>query len=98
MNEIKIPAVGESIGEVAIGSWLKNEGDAVAKDENVVVIESDKATLELASPAAGVLAEIRRHAGETAAVGEVIGRIEASQRSDTETVHHSKAQPQTGTP
>jgi 2-oxoglutarate dehydrogenase E2 component (dihydrolipoamide succinyltransferase) len=97
MNEIKIPALGESVGEVAIGSWLKNEGDAVAKDENVVVIESDKATLELTAPAAGVLAEIRRHAGETAAVGEVIGRIEVSQRSDTEAVHHSKAQPQTGT-
>ena len=95
MDEIKVPAVGESVGEVAIGSWLKNEGDAVARDENVVVIESDKATLELASPAAGVLKEIRRQAGETVAVGEVIGRIEATQGPQTATIRDSKAKPET---
>jgi len=76
MTEIRIPAVGESIGEVEIGAWLKNEGDTVAKDENLVVIESDKATLELASPASGVVAQIRRRAGESVAIGEVIGVIE----------------------
>lgn len=74
--ELKIPAVGESITEVEIGDWLKREGDAVAKDENVVAIESEKATVELPAPEAGTLAKILKKKGEVARVGEVIAHLE----------------------
>ncbi|MDX1950999.1 MAG: 2-oxoglutarate dehydrogenase complex dihydrolipoyllysine-residue succinyltransferase [Verrucomicrobiota bacterium] len=74
--EIKVPAVGESITEVEIGQWLKNEGDSVAKDENIVIIETEKATMELPAPAAGVLGKILKTKGATATIGELIGQID----------------------
>ncbi|MDB6125963.1 MAG: 2-oxoglutarate dehydrogenase, subunit, dihydrolipoamide succinyltransferase [Pedosphaera sp.] len=74
--ELKVPAVGESITEVEIGEWLKPEGATIAKDENVVSLESEKATVELPSPAAGKLTKILKQKGQTAAVGEVIGYLE----------------------
>ena len=74
--ELKVPSVGESITEVEIGQWLKREGEPVAKDENVVVIESEKTTLELPSPAGGSIAKILKQKGQTATVGEVIGYLE----------------------
>jgi 2-oxoglutarate dehydrogenase E2 component (dihydrolipoamide succinyltransferase) len=76
--ELKVPAVGESITEVEIGEWRKAKGDAVQKDETVVVIESEKATVELPSPVAGKIIEILKRKGETASIGEVIGRMEES--------------------
>lgn len=75
--DLKVPEVGESITEVEISEWLKSEGDSVAKDENLAVIETDKVTLELAAPAEGILTKILKGQGERAAVGEVIGHIEA---------------------
>jgi 2-oxoglutarate dehydrogenase E2 component (dihydrolipoamide succinyltransferase) len=75
--DLKVPEVGESITEVEISEWLKSEGDSVAKDENLAVIETDKVTLELAAPAEGILTKILKGKGERAAVGEVIGHIEA---------------------
>jgi 2-oxoglutarate dehydrogenase E2 component (dihydrolipoamide succinyltransferase) len=74
--ELKVPSVGESITEVEIGQWLKNEGDAVTANDNLVVIESEKTTLELPSPAAGALKKILKRKGETAKVGEVIGYLD----------------------
>src|SRR4051794_7971482 len=74
--ELKIPEVGESVREVQIGRWLKREGDAVALDENIVELETDKASMELPAPSAGVLAQILKHEGDTVAVGEVIGYLE----------------------
>src|SRR5688500_13271409 len=74
--ELKVPSVGESITEVEIGQWLKNEGDAVSANDNLVVIESEKTTLELPSPAAGALKKILKRKGETAKVGEVIGYLD----------------------
>ncbi|MGH7828807.1 MAG: 2-oxoglutarate dehydrogenase complex dihydrolipoyllysine-residue succinyltransferase [Candidatus Binatia bacterium] len=76
MIELKIPEVGESITEVEIGEWLKFEGERVEKDENVVVIETEKVTVELPAPAAGIVTGILKRSGEKAGVGEVIGRIE----------------------
>ena len=70
--EITVPALGESITEVEIGQWLKAEGDTVAKDENLVVIESSKATLELPSPIAGVMGKILKPKGSVVQIGEVI--------------------------
>ena len=71
--ELKVPEVGESITEVQIGPWKKQEGDVVALDETVVEIESDKATVELPAPMAGTITRILKAAGEQATVGEVIG-------------------------
>ena len=74
--ELKVPEVGESITEVQIGPWKKQEGDVVALDETVVEIESDKATVELPAPLAGTITRILKAAGEQATVGEVIGLME----------------------
>jgi 2-oxoglutarate dehydrogenase E2 component (dihydrolipoamide succinyltransferase) len=74
--DLKVPSVGESITEVEIGQWLKAEGDSVEKDENIVVIESEKATLELPAPATGTLVKISYKKGDTVKVGESIGQIE----------------------
>ncbi len=59
-----------------IGDWLKQEGDAVKKDENVVVIETDKATVEIAAPAAGRLSKIVKQKGERVSVGDIVGYLE----------------------
>lgn len=88
--ELKVPAVGESITEVEIGDWLKAEGAAVAKDEPVAVIETEKATVELPAPAAGKLAKVLKKTGETAKVGEIIGYLEAA---NTEPVTDTKPAP-----
>lgn len=74
--ELKVPEVGESITEVMIGVWKKRAGDAVTRDESVVEIESDKATVELPAPAVGTVTKILKGAGEKAVVGEVIGYME----------------------
>src|SRR5438552_1945221 len=74
--ELKIPEVGESITEVEIGGWLKNQGDHVEKDESVVSLESEKATVELPAPESGTIGRILKQKGETAKVGEVIGYLE----------------------
>lgn len=81
--ELKVPSVGESITEVEIGSWLKAEGDTVAKDEPVAVIETEKATMELPAPVAGTLAKVLKQPGETAKVGETIAHLEAGKTGTT---------------
>src|SRR5437868_537618 len=77
-TEIKVPALGESITEVDIGQWLKKEGDNVAKDENIVSLESEKATVDLPAPSAGVLTKILKPKGQIANVGEVIAVIDSN--------------------
>jgi 2-oxoglutarate dehydrogenase E2 component (dihydrolipoamide succinyltransferase) len=74
--ELVVPEVGESITEVQIGQWLKNEGEQVQVDQGVVEIESDKATLEVPAPVTGVISRVLKKAGETAKVGEVIAYLE----------------------
>ncbi|QDU54989.1 2-oxoglutarate dehydrogenase complex dihydrolipoyllysine-residue succinyltransferase [Aeoliella mucimassa] len=76
MEELRVPSVGESITEVVIGQWHKNEGDTVARDEELVELESEKATFEAPAPVAGTLAKILKKAGSTAEVGEVIAYID----------------------
>jgi len=79
--QLKVPPVGESVTSVEIGKWLKAEGDTVAKDEAVAVIDSEKATVEVPAPAAGRLTKIVKHQGESAAIGEVIGEIDEHARA-----------------
>jgi 2-oxoglutarate dehydrogenase E2 component (dihydrolipoamide succinyltransferase) len=74
--QLKVPSLGESVTQATIGPWLKREGEAVGVDEPLVEVESEKATLAVPAPAAGVLRRILRQTGETVAVGEVIGEIE----------------------
>lgn len=74
--ELKVPAVGESITEVEIGEWLKNEGESVAMDETIVMIETDKVTAEVISPIAGTITQILKKQGEVAQVGDLIGYME----------------------
>lgn len=73
--ELKVPPVGESISEVEIGEWKRSKGDSVEKDESIVVLESEKATVDLPAPTAGVLVEILKNKGETAQINEVIGYL-----------------------
>ncbi len=73
--EIKVPTLGESVTEATVAKWLKRPGDPVARDEPVVELETDKATLEVPSPAAGTLGEIRAAEGADVPVGGVLGTI-----------------------
>ena len=77
-TDVKVPAAGESISEVYIGTWLKKPGEAVAVDEPIVEVETDKATLDIPAPVAGVLVEQLKAQGDAAAIGEVIARIDES--------------------
>ena len=73
--EIKVPTLGESITEATVSKWLKRPGEAVAADEPVAELETDKVTLEVPAPAAGTLAEIVADEGANVPVGAVLGRI-----------------------
>jgi len=76
--ELRIPEVGESISEVQIGSWLKSEGERIERDEALVEIESDKATLELPSPVAGRIEKVLKKKGDIVKVGELIAMLAES--------------------
>jgi 2-oxoglutarate dehydrogenase E2 component (dihydrolipoamide succinyltransferase) len=97
--ELKVPRVGESINEVEIGEWLKKEGDSVAADETIVMLDSAKTTVELPAPSAGVLGKIVKQTGETAQVGETIALLEEAGATPTKsaapeaTAQNGAAQP-----
>ncbi len=74
--DLKVPSVGESVTEVEVGDWLKEEGAVVKLDESIVVLESDKATVEVPAPAAGRLSTILKKKGERVQPGDVLGRVE----------------------
>jgi 2-oxoglutarate dehydrogenase E2 component (dihydrolipoamide succinyltransferase) len=80
-TEIKIPNVGESIQEAVLAEWFKQDGDTVRKDEPLFVIETDKVTLEVVAEMDGVL-HIQVGAGETVAIGAVVGSLEPADASD----------------
>jgi 2-oxoglutarate dehydrogenase E2 component (dihydrolipoamide succinyltransferase) len=75
MAEIRVPTLGESVTEATIGKWFKKAGDAVAVDEPLVELETDKVTIEVPAPAAGVLGDIAAKDGDTVAVGAVLAQI-----------------------
>ena len=75
MTDIRVPTLGESVTEATVGKWFKQPGDAVAVDEPLVELETDKVTLEVPAPAAGVLGEIKAKDGDTVGVGAILGMI-----------------------
>ncbi|MGH6990407.1 MAG: 2-oxoglutarate dehydrogenase complex dihydrolipoyllysine-residue succinyltransferase [Stellaceae bacterium] len=75
MTDIRVPTLGESVSEATVGKWFKQPGEAVAVDEPLVELETDKVTLEVPAPAAGILSEIAVKNGETVAPGALLGQI-----------------------
>ncbi len=74
-TEIRVPTLGESVSEATIGKWFKKVGDAIAADEPLVELETDKVTVEVPAPAAGTLVEITAQEGETVGVNALLGTI-----------------------
>src|SRR5436305_14955999 len=77
-TDVKVPALGESITEGTLAQWLKKPGEAVKADEPIASLETDKVTVEVPSPTAGVLTEQLVEEGDRVAVGAVIARIDES--------------------
>ncbi|MCP5379476.1 MAG: 2-oxoglutarate dehydrogenase complex dihydrolipoyllysine-residue succinyltransferase [Novosphingobium sp.] len=75
-SEVKVPTLGESVSEATIGEWLKQPGDAVAADEPVCSLETDKVSVEVPAPVAGVMGELKVAVGDTVQVGAIIATIE----------------------
>ncbi|MBV8593391.1 MAG: dihydrolipoamide succinyltransferase, partial [Caulobacteraceae bacterium] len=75
MSDIMTPALGESVTEATVARWIKKAGDPVKRDEVLVELETDKVSLEVASPADGVLAEIVAGEGATVTPGAILGRV-----------------------
>jgi 2-oxoglutarate dehydrogenase E2 component (dihydrolipoamide succinyltransferase) len=96
--EIKVPALGESVTEATVGKWLKKPGEAVAVDEPLVELETEKVSVEVPAPAAGVLSEIVVEAGATVAVGSVLGRIAESAAAAPAQPKPAAAQPAPAAP
>lgn len=86
MSEVRVPKLGESVTEATIARWFKKAGDAVAVDDPLVEIETDKVTIEVPAPSAGVLGEILAKDGETVAVGELLGQIKVVSQAPSDLV------------
>src|SRR5258705_770936 len=85
MTEIRVPTLGESVTEATIGRWFKKAGDAVAVDEPLVELETDKVTIEVPAPPAGVLSEVMAKDGQTVPVGALLGQIKDGAGSEKPT-------------
>ncbi|MES2504008.1 MAG: dihydrolipoamide acetyltransferase family protein [Myxococcota bacterium] len=97
-DKIIMPQLGESIAEGTIVKWLKAPGDAVKKDENVLLISTDKVEAEIPSPSAGVLLDIAVGPGETVAVGTVLGTVGAAGESTSKAAPATKEVPKDEVP
>jgi 2-oxoglutarate dehydrogenase E2 component (dihydrolipoamide succinyltransferase) len=78
MLSIKVPPLGESIVEATVSRWLKKQGDAVASGETIVELETDKITVEVPAPRAGVLAKTAVAEGDVVKVDQLLGEIDES--------------------
>ena len=96
--ELRVPEVGESITEVQIGTWLKSEGDHVERDEALVEIESDKATLELPAPVSGTLAKVFAKKGAIVKVGDLIAELAEGASTGNGTKSPAKTAPAAAKP
>jgi 2-oxoglutarate dehydrogenase E2 component (dihydrolipoamide succinyltransferase) len=91
--EIKVPALGESITEATVGQWFKKPGDAVKADEPLVELETEKVTVEVPAPAAGVLGDIKVAQGTTVGIGSVLGLINEGAAAQSAAVQPGAAAP-----
>lgn len=80
-TEVKVPTLGESISEATLGQWLKKPGEAVALDEPIASLETDKVAVEVGAPAAGIMGAYAVQEGETVKVGAIIASIDAGTAS-----------------
>jgi 2-oxoglutarate dehydrogenase E2 component (dihydrolipoamide succinyltransferase) len=90
--EIKVPAVGESITEVILAKWIKNDGDHVEMDEVIAELESDKATFELTAESAGTLKLVAQE-GDTLEIGQVVCKIEEGGNAESQKPKAESAEP-----
>ncbi|MGE0829895.1 MAG: 2-oxo acid dehydrogenase subunit E2, partial [Hyphomonadaceae bacterium] len=77
MTEIVVPTLGESVTEATVARWLKKPGETVAKDETLVELETDKVSVEVSAPEAGVLSDIVAAEGDTVGIGALLGHLGA---------------------
>ncbi|MGV6801175.1 MAG: 2-oxoglutarate dehydrogenase complex dihydrolipoyllysine-residue succinyltransferase [bacterium] len=99
MTEIRVPTLGESVTEATIGQWLKKEGEAVAADEPVVELETDKVSVEVPAPSSGVLASIAAQEGDTVALDALLGEItESTDAATPSTPDTAASAPKSATP
>ena len=82
MTDIRVPTLGESVTEATVATWFKKPGDAVAVDEMLCELETDKVTVEVPSPAAGVLGEIVAAEGETVGVDALLATLKEGEGAD----------------
>src|SRR5947208_13759108 len=95
--QIKVPAMGESVTEATVARWFKKEGDAGARDEPVLELETDKVTVEVPAPADGAIESISVKEGSTVQVGAVLGAIaegKAGKPSVVAATHPEAVKPQ----
>ncbi len=92
--EVKVPQLSESVAEATLVSWHKREGEAVARDENLIDVETDKVVLELPAPAAGVLVKIIKGDGSTVTAGEVIAHLDSEAAANVAAAPAAAAPPQ----
>ncbi len=85
-KEIKVPPLGESVSEGTVARWIKKEGQAVVADEILVELETDKVTLEVTSPASGVLSKINHPEGTNVEVGQILGMVAVGAEATVEAV------------
>jgi 2-oxoglutarate dehydrogenase E2 component (dihydrolipoamide succinyltransferase) len=81
--EVRVPQLSESVAEATLLSWHKKLGEAVARDENLIDIETDKVVLELPAPEAGILTQVMKHDGDTVVAGEIIATIDTDAKAAT---------------
>jgi 2-oxoglutarate dehydrogenase E2 component (dihydrolipoamide succinyltransferase) len=78
--EVKVPTLGESVSEATVGQWLKKPGEAVALDEPIASLETDKVAVDVPAPAAGILGQLLVQEGDTVSVGALIADRGSGQR------------------
>ena len=90
-TDVQVPALGESITEGTLAQWLKKPGEAVNADEPIATLETDKVSVDVPSPAGGVLSETLANEGDTVAVGAIIARIDANAAAEQRREHGLRA-------
>src|SRR5215217_1108878 len=96
--DVKVPQLSESVAEATLLQWKKKPGEAIAIDEILIEIETDKVVLEVPAPSAGVLAEIVQADGATVAAEQVIARIDTKGKATAATAAPAAAKPAQATP